>query len=581
MRLIGFLLLLIHLVACSKGGDKSQSSQSSSIISISSASQSNSTITSSSSNSVSSNSNSSAPAYSLDSYDWGQTIVTSNTKLIPNKSALLRLHIVNNQPTPVPDIQVQAILNNGTTQLTVTKPAQLPSTINVNATDQSYRVIVDKALMRSGLRIKVTIAGAEETITPIFGIENKLYITLVPIKITKPVTGEIATGVVPNLQTIKNGFLQLWPFSEVNLQTRAIYTSAAEKADDMEGVLPEIAELRELDGERSHYYGFFSDDIYSLFDFDGFGGIAYLSSTAGIGSDRDPGLSIMLHEVGHNFSLNHINCGDTTKPVVYDNLYPHDTNSIGTLGVNASFSMFYQPTSYRDIMSYCSPEFVSDYSYKKAQNYLEQNPSRIFRSTTLQKTAASTEPSWFISGQILADNSVKLRRLIPITRESILQEDGQYQLIITDPLGNRHTQFFNTQELDHANQNSARFFSLYIPYTEINKLEIYQADNLLFSQIESSTQSSTPSTVQLQKTATDTPLVSYDNNHVCLNWKNKDYDSASLILTQDEDQSTVFMDTTSNPYCVDFLIPTGAKEWRILLRKGLSVDQYRQNIDVL
>jgi hypothetical protein len=575
MRFISLLLLLIHLTACSDGGDeKSQNTQSSSTnISVSYASQ---TSPSSANISSSSSSTSSTASYSLDSYDWGQTIVTNNTKLIPNKSALLRLHILNNQPTPVPDIQAQAILNNTTTPLTITKPAQLPATKNVNATNQSYRIVLDKTLMQPGLNISVTIAGAEQTITPIFGIENKLYITLVPIRITKPTTGEATTGVVPNLQTIRNGFLRLWPFSEINLQTRALYTSSAENADDMEDVLPEIAELRELDNERSHYYGFFSDDIYSLFDFDGFGGIAYLSSTAGIGSDRDPGLSIMLHEVGHNFSLHHINCGN---PVEYDSLYPYSTNSIGTLGVNADFSMFYQPANYRDVMSYCSPEFVSDYSYKKAQDYLEQNPSRAFRSTSLQKTAASIQSSWFISGQILTDNSVKLRRLIPVNRQSTFQENGQYQLIITDTTGNTHKQFFDTRKLDHANQNSAQFFSLFIPYTEIQKLEIYQSDKLIFSQTESPSQANSTSAIQMQKTASNTPTVFYQNNQTCLSWDNQNYDSASLILTQDEGQTTVFMDATSNPYCVDFLTPTDAKEWQILLRKGLGVDQYWQEMD--
>ena len=573
MRFISLLLLLIHLIACSDGGDeKSQNTQSSSTnISVNSSSQTSSSSTNISS---SSSSTSSAASYSLDSYDWGQTIVTNNTKLIPNKSALLRLHILNNQSTPVPDIQAQAILNNTTTPLTITKPAQLPATKNVNATNQSYRIVLDKTLMQPGLNISVTIAGAEQTITPIFGIENKLYITLVPIRITKPTTGETTTGVVPNLQTIRNGFLRLWPFSEINLQTRALYTSSAENADDMEDVLPEIAELRELDNERSHYYGFFSDDIYSLFDFDGFGGIAYLSSTAGIGSDRDPGLSIMLHEVGHNFSLHHINCGN---PVEYDSLYPYSTNSIGTLGVNADFSMFYQPANYRDVMSYCSPEFVSDYSYKKAQDYLEQNPSRAFRSTSLQKTAASIQSSWFISGQILTDNSIKLRRLIPVNRQSTFQENGQYQLIITDTTGNTHKQFFDTRKLDHANQNSAQFFSLFIPYTEIQKLEIYQSDKLIFSQTESPSQANSTSAIQMQKTASNTPTVFYQNNQTCLSWDNQNYDSASLILTQDEGQTTVFMDATSNPYCVDFLTPTDAKEWQILLRKGLGVDQYWQS----
>lgn len=575
MRLIGLLFLFIHLVACGGGSDNKSNTQTSSVaVVISSTTVISSSITSSasststsSSTSSSSNSTSSSTAYTLDSYDWGQTVVTNNTKLIPNKSALLRLHILNSQATPVPDIQVEAILNSTTTLLTVTKPAQLPAVKNVNATNQSFRAIVDKSLMQQGLSIRVTISGISQTIAPIFGVENKLYITLVPITI------KTTTGVIPNTQTIRNGFLQLWPFSEVNLQTRAAYTSSAETAEDMEDVLTEIAELRDIDTERSHYYGFFSDQIYNLLDFDGFGGIAYLSSTAGIGSDRDPGLSIMLHEVGHNFSLQHINCGD---PAEFDSAYPYNTNSIGTLGVNLAFSMFYQPTSYRDMMSYCSPEFISDYSYKKAQNYLEQNPSRNFRTVTSQKTAANIETSWFISGKIQSDNSVNLRRLLPVSRQTTINENGQYRLIITDISGTLHQQFFDTRKLDHGHANSAQFFSLFIPYVEIQKLEIYESGNLLFSQSESTVQTST-SSVQMQKTTSSAPTVFYQNNQVCLNWNNQTHDSATLMLVQNDEPTTLFMDTDASPYCVDLTSPADTSQWRIFLRKGLSVDEYWQD----
>jgi hypothetical protein len=118
MRLIGLILLFIHLVACGGGSDSKPSNTQKSSVAVvtSSIAISSSSISSSSTDTTStSNSTSSSAAYTLDSYDWGQTVVTNNTKLIPNKSALLRLHILSSQATPVPDIQVEAILNSTTT----------------------------------------------------------------------------------------------------------------------------------------------------------------------------------------------------------------------------------------------------------------------------------------------------------------------------------------------------------------------------------------------------------------------------------------------------------------------------------
>lgn len=510
----------------------------------------------------------------LHSHDWGQTIVKRDAKLIPNKSALLRLHFIGSVATPVPDIQVQAIVNAIPTNLAVIKPLQIPQIKNFNASNQSYRVEIDKALMQSGLSIKVIYAGIEKIITPDFGVANELNITLIPIKITN------TTGVIPDHTAIQNAFLELWPLSEVNLSNRAIYTSTATTAEDMENVLYEIEELHTLDGDNSHYYGFFSDDVYDQLNFSGFGGIAFIGSTTGIGADRDSNFSIMLHELGHNFNLQHINCGGPTH---YDLLYPYSTNSIGSMGINANFTNLYLPNLSRDIMSYCNPEFISDYSYEKAQDYLEENPSLPFKVVNSQKISASIERSWFISGTLSRSNSgsesypIELRRILPVNKKSTFNTKGQYQIIITDTNNEVHTQFFDIKELDHQEASSKKFFSLLMPHHEIAKLDIYEGNKLVFSQTESMPTNNL-SRSQLQKTRLQLqPKVTQGKQQVCLNWNTQAYDSATLILLHNDGQSTVFMDTKTQDYCVDFESVTQGNQWQILLRKGLSVAEVRQD----
>jgi len=65
------------------------------------------------------------------------------------------------------------------------------------------------------------------------------------------------------------------------------------------------------------------------------------------------------HEFGHNLRREHAPCGNPAYP---DPDYPYSNGIIGQFGFNLSqFTVI--PNTYKDIMSYCSPEWVSDYTY--------------------------------------------------------------------------------------------------------------------------------------------------------------------------------------------------------------------------
>lgn len=496
----------------------------------------------------------------LHSYDWGQTIVKADSKLIPNKSALLRLHLLGPNPTPVPDIQVTAVLNDISTPLTLSKPSQIPMNKNFYSSNQSYRVTLDKTLMQPGLSIRVTVAGNEKIITPNFGDENKLYVTLVPIRI------DGVTGIIPEHTSIQNALLEYWPFSEINLKNRAVFTSSLDETEDVEGALFELAELQVLDGDNSHYYGLYN----------GYGGVAFLGEPTGIGGDKGRVLPVMLHELGHTFNLQHIDCNFPDRP---DPLYPYNTNSIGSLGISRNFLELYQPDNYTDIMSYCSNNFVSDYSYEKAQDYIEENPSQPFKVVNSQKTSAMAERSWLISGVIKNNKTIELRRILPINKKGIsVNNEGEYKLQITDTQGILHTHYFDTSKMDHRDNSTSTFFKLTIPYTEISRLEIYKADQLLYRQAEQPAVNSSNNTAAQKSTSI--PEVIQSTNGLCLHWDNQAYEFASLQLKLiDGSLSTLFMDTTDSPYCVDYTTAADAESWNIMLRKGLRVREFAQPVN--
>ena len=72
--------------------------------------------------------------------------------------------------------------------------------------------------------------------------------------------------------------------------------------------------------------------------------------------------STVAHELGHNMSLRHAPCGGAGGP---DPAYPNSGGTIGAWGFNSTDSLLVGP-HFPDLMSYCRPRWISDYSFTKA-----------------------------------------------------------------------------------------------------------------------------------------------------------------------------------------------------------------------
>ena len=172
------------------------------------------------------------------------------------------------------------------------------------------------------------------------------------------------------------------PVREVNLTLREPYYTWA---DTMAGagfaLLEEVELLRHLEaaGTTEYYHGIFAWPRYATWDSWGFGGVAadIPSYTAlslwylGNGAVYSGFASTFAHELGHNLSLRHAPCGGAGGP---DPFYPYANASVGTWGYNfgraGQSGTLVDPMAFRDHMSYCGPEWVSDYFFAKSLVHL-------------------------------------------------------------------------------------------------------------------------------------------------------------------------------------------------------------------
>ncbi len=97
----------------------------------------------------------------------------------------------------------------------------------------------------------------------------------------------------------------------------------------------------------------------------GIAGIGYIGERVSVALDlgnNDSTGSLGAHEIGHNFGRRHAPCGGAAGT---DPAYPYPDAQIGVHGFDIVQNRLYLPqSSVRDLMSYCDPQWISDYTYR-------------------------------------------------------------------------------------------------------------------------------------------------------------------------------------------------------------------------
>jgi hypothetical protein len=210
------------------------------------------------------------------------------------------------------------------------------------------------------------------------GVSNSgvLKVTVVPVQYMADGSGRMPDTSATQLAAYKNEMMTLYPVTDVKITVRAPWQSSTKVSANGTGwstLLSAVTNLRQQDGapDDEYYFAAFSP-ASSFSTFCQGGCVAGLSTVVtspmdggyrasiGLGYSGVDAASTMAHEVGHAHGRSHAPCGGTSGT---DPQFPYSGGGIGVNGYDILAKTFIAASSGKDIMGYCKPEWVSDYTY--------------------------------------------------------------------------------------------------------------------------------------------------------------------------------------------------------------------------
>jgi hypothetical protein len=378
----------------------------------------------------------------IDGVNLNQSAQTysNSIPLVANRNGLLRVFVVANQPNiPASTVQVQLRFYIGAalqSTVTVSPPAgmiSVPTAAEESSLSNSWNYSVAGAAIVPNLKIEaqlipgaVSDANATDnlvTATPTVRIVPTLNVTFVPIVQPGGLTGGVTDL---NKAAFLDATQRLHPIDGIGALVRSTPISSTtvlqSNGGGWQSVLDQVNAIAVADGTR-YYYGVARVSYQS-----GVAGVAYVSQAgqparAALGWDylQNGSASVVAaHELGHNWGRNHAPCGG---PTGVDPSYPEPDGSTGGFGYDIATGQLEPPTS-SDIMGYCVPKWISNYTYSAVLDYLTTNP--VIAGT--QQASAPVQPCLLVWGYV-RDGRLTLNPAFQVTtRPSLPGVSGPYTI---------------------------------------------------------------------------------------------------------------------------------------------------------
>ena len=215
------------------------------------------------------------------------------------------------------------------------------------------------------------------------------------------------------------GTRTLLPIGEWEVNAHEPITTNSKDSHD---VFLQTAAIQAMEGDDGYYMGMLTESEHSA-------GTAARNGTV---SFAIPDSEVIAHELGHNFSLMHAPCAVRGSSV--DPSYPQEDGSLGSWGYDAEDKSIVSAAT-ADVMSYCSPRWISDYHFSNALRY------RVYRHARSDVSLAHSTKSLLVWGSQHWDGRLTLNPSFVVRApERLPSVKGDY---LVEGLSDSGTQLFS------------------------------------------------------------------------------------------------------------------------------------------
>jgi hypothetical protein len=364
--------------------------------------------------------------------------------LVANRDGYLRVFVIANQAnSATPLVRVRLYVNGtqeGSPAIIPAPSHSVPTSVNESALANSWNVAVPGSMIKPGLAILADVDPSQlipesqraNNSFPASGTPAALtvknlspfYIRFIPVKQSvNNLTGDVSNA---NKDALLVKTVKIHPISSYSADVHATYTTTALAVTGgnangaWESILSEMAALRVAEGSPRNYFGIVKTSYTS-----GIVGISYIGGGASVGYDGSTAIEIISHELGHAWGRSHAPCGITGAT---DPGYPYSSGNIGVYGFDVQTNTLYPPAT-AEVMSYCHPQWISDYTYTGVYNWRVGHPS------SPDFVHADLEPCIVVWGHIVDGQPVLEPSFQAVTHPSLPEKSGAYALRALDASG--------------------------------------------------------------------------------------------------------------------------------------------------
>jgi len=357
--------------------------------------------------------------------DGAKLDVSSKVHVVAGREGLLRVYVepaaewVAREVIAELTLKVEGrepmVLTATKTVTAASDDATLDSTINIElpsgaiAVGATYRVRLVTKPGQTGAAVKNAAFPETETFEAldVWDTGDVFRVVLVPVK----KNGYLPDTSPEQLERYRKILQAMYPVKKVELKVHDVYEySGALSAGGygIGGLLDAITAMRNREAPEKdvYYYGIFAPtSSYSTYCSGGCTtGLCHLTgqndafnrACVGVGFTGNSSAGTLAHELGHAHGIRHAPCGGVAGS---DTSYPYTSGKIGAWGYDNRSRVLINPTKTYDFMSYCSPEWISDYAFDKIIHRM----SYIAKETRIVGGFAQT----YQSLHVLPDGSVE------------------------------------------------------------------------------------------------------------------------------------------------------------------------------